>query len=871
MLGRRSQRDFEDEIRSHLQLEIDRLKAQGMTDEQATYAARRHFGNVTAADDRFYHGRPLVSADNVIRDVHHALRSLLRSRGFLVTTVATLALAIGAVAGMFDVVNTVMLRPLPFPNADRLVFLEGTAPGTDLADTLGLGGEFYVHYKENSKLLAGLSTFISLGTSTLRVGDRVERIRMAWPTNDLYSTLQMHPQLGRLPRTEDGDDAVLISDRLWTTWFNRDPSVIGKWYFVSDSMKQVIGVMPKEFIYPSDLTLLWVSGEMRASDVQAPGFGPPLVARMKEGVTREQLAVEMKQLAPQIPTRFGFTRPAYTKIIGNFRPVVTPMMDRIIGPTVKTSLLILLGAVAVVLLIACANVANLFLVRAETRRRDLTVRRAIGASRAQLMRFQMTEAFVVAIIAGVLAVALAGVALPLFVRSAPEGIPRLADVHIDFVTVVTGFALVVFVALACGAAPAIRGSSPDLSGLRAGGRGSIAGRQWGRELLVIAQTALALVLLIGSALLLQSFRRLRSVDPGYDVRNVYTFQYAPEQPQWRDGPTFGQLHLMMMDRFRALPGVTTVGVVDNIPLDEGTRGVRVLPEGAPGGSDGIQMSMTFTGGDYFKTIGIKLLGGRAFTNDEAVTPNTSAIVSKSAAEKLFPGQSALGHRIRPRFGGQDTLAFTVVGVVNDVKQLDWKDPGQAIMYLPLTGPTAGAWRMGSPAYVIKSVRAELMKNEVRKIIHEVAPEAPVYREFTMEFLTRRSMLELSFTTLTLGVLSALAVILGAVGLYGTLSYVVAQRTREIGVRMALGATARAVRSQVVAQGTKVVLIGAVIGVVAAYMTTRFLTKLLYGVKPADPVAFAAMAALMIAVGMVASYMPARRASSVDPMEALRSD
>jgi predicted permease len=542
-----------------------------------------------------------------------------------------------------------------------------------------------------------------------------------------------------------------------------------------------------------------------------------------------------------------------------------------LGPTLKTSLLILLGAVGVVLLVACANVANLFLVRAETRRRDLTVRRAIGASRAQLVRFQLTEAFVVALIAGVIAIVLAVVSLPAFVRAAPEGIPRLAQVHIDLTTIGAAFGLVILVALVCGAIPAIRGSSPDLTGLRAGGRGATGARKWGRDVLVVAQTALALVLLIGSALLVQSFRRLKNVDAGYDTRNVYTFQFAPQQPQWRDGPSLGQLHVMMMDRFRALPGVTAVGVVNNIPLDEGTGSARVYPEGMSTDGAGILLSLNFAGGDYFKAVGMKLLQGRAFTNDEAMSVNNSVIISKAAAEKLWPGQSAVGRRMRPRFGGQDTLVFNVVGVVNDVKQNDWRDPGESVMYLPLTGPSARAWGMGSPAYVLKSARGEALKPEVRKIIHEIAPEAPVYREFTMEYLARRSMLQLSFTTLTLGVLSALALILGAVGLYGTLSYVVAQRTREIGVRMALGATARAVRGQVVAQGTKVVLVGVVIGIIAAYLTTRYLASLLYEVKAVDPLAFAVMAAIMIAMGVLASYMPARRASNVDPMEALRSD
>ncbi|MEX2283988.1 MAG: ABC transporter permease [Gemmatimonadota bacterium] len=869
MFGRRSQRDFEDEIRSHIELETERLKAQGMSEADAARMARRHFGNVEAARERFYEGRRLVSLDDTLRDMRHALRALLRARGFLATSVGTLALAIGAVAGMFGVVNKVMLEPLPYANPEQLTYLLGTAPGSDMPERFDLGNEFYVHFKENSKLIDGIFVF-QAGTSTFRAGERVERIGMAWPTNDMYATLGVRPQLGRLPVAEDRDDAIVISDQLWSTWFGRNSSVVGKWYFANDSLKQVIGVMPPEFAFPSDQTMMWISGEVRAADVTPGNLGIPVVARVKDGVTTERLSTELKQLASQLPARFG-GRAAYAKIIEQYRPILLPMRDGMIGPAVRTSLLVLLGAVALVLLIACANVANLFMVRAETRRRDITVRRAIGASTGQLVRYTLAESFVVALIAGVLAVVLSAVTLPVFLRAAPEGIPRLSEVSLDLPTVGATFLLVIIVALLCGAAPAWRASSADLSRLRESGRGSIGGRHWGRDVLVVLQTALALVLLIGSALLVQSSRRLSKVNPGYDVRNIYTFQFAPQQPNLRDGPSLGQMHLTMMDRLRALPGVSAVGVVNNIPLDEGTGGFRVYTDAMSTEGTGHLVDLNFTGGDYFKAMGITLLQGRAFTNHEAITPNTNVVISRSAAEKLWPGYNALGQRIRPSFGGQDTLVFTVVGIVNDVKQDDWRGAGEAIIYFPLTGPSPDAWGMGSPAYVVKSPRAAVLKEEVRQLVRAIAPEAPVYREYTMEFLAQRSMLQLSFTTLTLGVLSVLALLLGAVGLYGVLSYVVAQRTREIGVRMALGATANVVRRQVVSQGTMVVLIGAAIGVGAAYMTTRFLANLLYDVKPVDPIAFGVTSAMMIVIGMLASYVPARRASSVDPMMALRSD
>ena len=396
-----------------------------------------------------------------ISDFRHAWRALLRTPGFLVTSVTTLALAIGVVVGMFSVVNTVLLRPLPFPDADRLVVLAGIAPGSDLPERFGLGQEFYLHYRDRSKLLDGIFMF-GAGTSTLRTENRVERIPMACPTNGIYATLGARPQVGRLPTPEDEDRVVLISDQLWSSWFGRDPAVVGKTYFISGEMREVIGVMPPEFSFPSDGTLLWVAGDVRPADVRPGQLGAPVVARMKPGVTRGELAVELTRLSKELPARFGGT-PNYARLIDKHTALVDPLLERLVRPTARTSLWVLLGAVSVVLLIACANVANLFMVRAEGRRRDLAVRRAIGASRAQLVRLQLAEAFLVALPAGILAVILTALTLPLFLRAAPEGIPRLALAGLDLSTLTAAFALVVLVALACGTAPALHASSPDLS------------------------------------------------------------------------------------------------------------------------------------------------------------------------------------------------------------------------------------------------------------------------------------------------------------------------------------------------------------------------------------------------------------------------
>jgi predicted permease len=868
MLGRRSQRDFQEEIQAHLALETERLRAQGMSPADAERAARRNFGNVGIAEDRFHDAQPLAWVLNAGRDLRHAWRPLRRAPGFLLVSVVTLALAIGAVTGMFGVVNAVILRPLPYAAADRLVAVAATAPGSDLPERFSPWMELYVHYKDRSQLLDGIFAYRG-GRSTFRAGDRVERIPMAWPTNDMYATLGVRPALGRLPVAADGDDAVVISDRLWAQWFGRDPAVLGKRYFVSDSMKQVVGVMPPGFDFPTEEAMLWVSTPVELADITVGESGAELVARVKDGVTREQLAAELTRLSKQIPERFGGS-PAYARVIGQHRALVEPLLDATVGPTARRSLWLLLGAVGVVLLIACANVANLFAVRAEGRVRELTVRRAIGATRARLVRLQMAEAVVVALAAGALALVLARVTLPLFIAAAPEGVPRLAGAGIDLATAGVAVGLVVLTALACGAVPALRGSSPDLARLREGGRGTTGRRRWGRDALVVAQTALALVLLIGSALLVQSFVKLRNVDPGYDTADLYTFQFAAQQEHLTDGPSYGRLHVAMMDRLRALPGVTAVGVVNYLPLDEGTGSVRIRTDGMTE-DGGAHVKMNVAGGDYFRAMGIALLQGRAFTTAEAVSPNNSVIVSRSAAARLWPNANPLGQRLRRTSTEAGEPWFTVVGVVDDVRHADWREAGVETLYLPLTGPTPEMWGVGSPAYVVKTPRAELLQREVRALVRELAPEAPVYREQTMAVVARRSMIQLSFTMLTLGVVSGLALLLGAVGLYGVLSYVVAERRREIGVRMALGAQARAVRRMVVAQGVRVVLIGVGIGVVVALASTRLLGALLYDVRAVDPLVFAAMSLMMLGIGALASWVPARRASGVDPIESLRRE
>ncbi len=820
------------------------------------------------------HAQPYVVEDSAMgwsatgwsTDLRYAVRSLRRTPGFAGVSIGTLGLAIGATAAMFAVVYTVLINPLPYANVDRLVYIAASAPGSGMPEEFGVSAEFLVQYREQSKLLEDVSTYNSF-TNTLRVGDRAERVRMSWPTTSLFTTLGAKPILGRLPTAEDEERVLVISHQLWTSWFSNDSSVVGRTVEVGGAKLTIVGVMAPDFKFPNDGTLLWISTTIRPEGIRPGRFNGPLVARMKPGVTPDALARELTALSKRLPERFGGSA-EYARLIGQHRAVVRTLEERLYG-RVSKALWVLLGAVGIVLLIACANVANLFMVRAEGRQRDLAVRRAIGAARGQLIRSQMAEAIVVAAGAAVAAAALAYVGLPILLRFAPQDIPRLEDVHVGVTTLLFTSGIALLAALACGLVPAIRASSPDLTRLREGGRGSTRRGGWARDGLVVAQTALALVLLIGAGLLVKSFLALRQVDPGYSTENIFTFQIAPEGANLKDGPSFARFDLQFMDRLRTLPGVETVGLVENVPLNEGTATVRFRTEEMPAGPDGgTVLNFTFTAGDYFKAMSIDVLAGRPLDTNDHLNNQRNVVISRTAANLLWPGKDPIGRRLQRN--GLTTWE-TVVGVVEDVMQDSFRDKPEPLVYFPLVGPTPESWAISSPAYVVKTRRAETIGPEIRALVHEVAPSAPMYRVFTMARLAKDSMMQLSFTLLTLGIASMLALILGAVGLYGVLSYVVAQRTREIGVRMALGAEAGRVRRMVVMQGARVVGAGVAIGVGVALAFTRALGGLLYGVQAVDATTFVAMSVSMIAIGLLASYVPARRASQVDPIESLRGD
>jgi putative ABC transport system permease protein len=648
---------------------------------------------------------------------------------------------------------------------------------------------------------------------------------------------------------------------------------VGRPLDVGNGFRIVVGVMGPDFRFPLEQTALWVND--RISEPVRPGnFGLNLVGRMRPREDHERLAAELGVLARRLPERFGGSA-AYAHIIEQHRPIVRSLEEELVGD-IRRPLWILVGTVGIVLIIACANVANLLAVRAESRIRQLAVRRALGAGRLALIRSQMAEAVILATAGGAGGVLLSWVGVPLLARAAPQSVPRLSTAGIDSTVLLFTASVAMLAACLSGLLPAVRFSRPRITSVLAdSGRVGARRNRLAQDALVVLQTAAALVLLVGAGLLIQSFHALNGVDPGYATDNIFTFQIAPEPRKHgvTDGATAAKFHYAFMDRLAAIPGVESVGIVNELPLDDGASRTRIATRRTDASGD-VEPLLRFTlaGGDYFQTMGIRLLRGSDFVRNATPTGDVKVIVSASAAELLWPGEDPVGQQLRRPRPGADAPWMTVGGVVEDVMLADFRQQRlEPIVYLPMVGETARSWVVATPAYVVRTARAETIRAEIREVIRQVAPEAPMYRVFTMAQLAARSMAALSFTMLTLAIAAGLALILGAVGLYGVLSYVVSQRRREIGIRMALGAQAHNVRRLIVARGAGIALAGIGIGLLGALFLTRTLDSLLFGVEAFNVVNFVAMSVVMLTAALAASYGPARRASAVDPMVSLRAE
>jgi predicted permease len=657
-----------------------------------------------------------------MNDFRHAARSLGRAPGFTLVVVVTLALAIGANTAIFSVVDAVLLEPLPFPQADRLVDIAGTAPGTDQPAEFGVPDELYFEYREQVPGLEDIGLY-GTGSSTTRAEGQVDQLFVTQATPSFFTTLGAQPLLGRLPTDDDGNRVVVISHWLWRDWFGSDASVINKSYTFANETRTVIGVMKPEFRFPDERVAFWIPLAIRAAQVTPGGFGPRAVARMKAGTDRAALVAQLEPLARRVQQRLGGPAP-YARIMERHRPVVKPLRQHLLG-NISTPLWILLGTVGIVFLIACANVASLFTVRAETRRRDLVVRRALGAGRGDLVRSLVTEALLLAVAGGTAGALIAWAGVPLLVRAAPDAvgggfggapIPGLGAAGLDLTALLFTVGISVLAACAFGLLPALRVSGSGLGTIQHAGRGIVGGNLT-RDALVVLQTASALVLLVGSALLLRSFWQLSHVDAGYNTEGIFTFQVAASRPDLNDRAAMSRFQYAFMDRLKALPGVESVGYISTLPLDEGAGRQNVTTSRLDAsGAEAPVVRVAGAGGAYFQTMGIELVRGRYFERIEEERAMPFVIISQSAAQLLFPGEDPIDKQVRSAAGGQRW--FSVIGVVEDVLIDDLRRTSpEPTVYLPAVSL--------SPAYVVKSARAEKLEPEVRAIIREVIPTSPM--------------------------------------------------------------------------------------------------------------------------------------------------
>ena len=814
-------------------------------------------------------------------ELRHALLRLRRVPTFTATTVLVLGLGIGATTAVFSIVDGVLLEPLPYAGSGRLV---------QLGHTVAIGGVGHIDQSEATFLLyqRHARTITGIGASRFRDvnlatsgsdGTSAERVPAAAVSASLFPVLGVAPALGRGFR--EGEDRVgappvaVLSHLLWQRRFGGDRAVVGRRVTVDGREHEVVGVMPRGFAWPSSQTELWYPDAFDPATAQPANFNWRGVARMRDGATAEQVRAELDGWLPKLLDEFPAPIPRAMWDEAKIRATVTTLRDAVVGD-VRRLLWILLGSVAVVLAIACANVANLLLVRGESQRREMAVRGALGAGTAGMVAHALSEALLLAAAGGVLGVALAAAGVGLVTRlGAQLGVPRLDEVQVDATVLL--FAL--GVSLACAGLvsllPMLRARRvPIATALRDAGRSATEGaaRQRARSALVVAQVALALVLVTTSGLLARSFARLKQVQPGFDASHLTMARIALPRSAYPDA-TPVRLYAPLVERVRAIPGVTAVSIGDWIPLTDdhndtvfGVEDHRLPPNGVPR----VHFAPNVDGA-WFRTMGIPLVAGRTFGPMDPARAVREVVVSRAFAERYWPGGSALGKRVRP---GIDGPWWTIVGVVGDVHLTALDEPAEDAVYMPLVQPasdtTATASRVVS-IVVRTSTPAGQVTPAIRNALRALDPAIPTYDEQPIAEAVEAASARARVTLLLLATASALALVLGTVGIYGVMAYGVSLRRREIGVRLALGARPADVRGMISRQGGALGAAGVAVGVVVALAATRLLRGLLYDVSPTDPLTLVATGAVLLGISLVASWIPARRAAAVDPAVTLRGE
>ena len=807
--------------------------------------------------------------DHLRQDLSYAIRRLSRTPTFTAIAVVTLALGIGANSAIFSVVNGVLLRPLPYPQSDRLVGVYHVSEGRRSV----MSGPNFVDAALHARSLENAAASHRTRVVLTGEGEPVA-LEAAEVSASLFNVLRVRPILGRVFNADEDTpgktNEIVLSYGLWRDRFGAAPGVIGKRIKIDGVPREVVGVMPAGFSYPSGRdawTPIVYDGNFVTS--QRGAWMYDVVARLKPGVTPEQSAAEVDAIGKNLARQY----PDDNAGLG----ITTQSLHEALVGDVRSSMLVLFGAVAFVLLIACANVANLLLARAASRETELAVRTALGAGRGRLITQLLTECVILASIGGGLGVLIAAWGVSFLTSLNPAGIPRLDAVGVDGTVIVFTFSLAVLTGLVFGVFPAIHATRGLSNALKEGGRGAVTPRGGARTrgALVIAELALAVMLLVGAGLLMRSFLRLQSVNPGFHPDHALTFNVTlPDARYEEDAPRvafFDQL----LPKLSALPGVRAVGAVMGVPLVGMHFDISFKVEGRPPvrPADEPSMEIRIASPAYFSAIGIPVKRGRGFTNDDRPGAPHVVVITESAAKQYFPNEDPIGQTITLGWGKTDKNGMRkaaggrIVGIVGDVKDagLNEADPPQ--LYMPYD-----QWPIGWMSVVMTAaVPPETLLQAARTAVYSIDPDLPLSNVSTLDHIVERSISQPRFYMLLLGTFAALALTLAAVGIFGVLSYTVSQRTREIGIRMALGAQERSVVGLVIRHAMLLVAAGLACGTIAALLLSKTMTTMLFNVAPTDPTTFATVAAVLAGVAMLASYLPARRATRVDPIIALRAE
>jgi putative ABC transport system permease protein len=866
------EKDLNRELRDHLELDAEARQDRGVSADESRFAAQRDFGNVTRVKEVTREMWGWASLERFWQDVRYSLRLIRRNPGFTAVAVLTLALGIGANTAIFSIVNATFLRPLPFPGANR-IFVVRRANNQIGGPSLSM--PLYLAWKQTPAPFDAFGLLLYSGDVTFSGVSEPERLHAWGLTPEVFQVLGVYPALGRPFQKEDSvvgaPRVVILSDSFWREKFSADPGIVGRAITINGISRNVVGVMPRGFQLPlmgASAAQIWLSPQLPVSS-QNPSYGGMLgLGRLRPDATAAQadaaLTPPLQALHSQFPKMVGEQETAHLQPVREY-------LTRAAG----TMPLLLLGAVGLVLLIACANVANLLLARSTVRKREIAVRTAIGASRGRLIRQLLTESLLLGLSGGLLGLLVCYSSFRFIQSLVPADLVHVGEIRMDAPVLGFTITLSLLTGLIFGLIPAFQLSKVDLHvTLKEGSAGAGASRGRGRlrSALVVCEVGLSLVLVAGAALLCQSFVSLMHVQPGFNSQNVLTFGISLPRATFDTNAKCLAFFDSNAEKLASLAGVEQVAYAQISPLDSsGAPDALFTIEGDPSKeNESHDAEFRFVSPNYFRVLGVQLVRGRGISAADTAGSEPVVFINQAMALKFWPGQDALGQRIwfgKGMGAGAEPAPRTVAGIVGDVRDMSLAEPPAETMYIPFAQGHGG---LSDATFIIHSAQdPRTLVPAIRSIVHESGPNLPLSSLQTMDDAISTSLTSQRFATTLLVIFGSMALLIATVGVYGVVSYSVAQRTHEIGIRVALGASRGSVLGMILGQGLRLAFVGIAAGLVASFWVTRLLRDLLYGIKPTDPVTFVGVALALIAVALAACWIPARRATRVDPIIALR--